>query len=67
MIVCRKFGSVNSTIQAIWKNNKNYQYVRTERIEIKRFRQPERRDLETLLSGFCETRVTLYQWLVLFV
>ena len=64
----RKFGPVNSTIQAIWENNKNYQCVRTERIEIKRFRQSERSDVvETLLSGFSNTGVTLYQWLVLFV
>jgi hypothetical protein len=67
VIVCRKFVSVNSTIQAIWKN-KNYQCVRTERIEIKRFRQPKRSDVDkTLLSGFSNTGVTLYQWQVLFV
>jgi len=47
---------------------KNYQCVRTERIEIKQFRQPERSDVdETLLSGFSNTGVILYQWQVLFV
>jgi len=60
IIVYRKFGPVNSTIQVIWENYKNYQCVRTEQIEIKLFRQPERSDVdETLLSGISNTGVTL--------
>jgi hypothetical protein len=64
-----EFGLVNSTVQTVWYNeNKIIGALEQNGSRIKRFRKPERRDLnEVLLSWFKQKEVTKYQGAISFL
>jgi len=56
--VCQEFGLINSTIQNMWKNGtKIISSLERNQSRIKRFREPERSDVdEALLKWFKQSR-----------